>query len=206
MRESDEHQKGAGAGPGNESQDERRAYARVATRIRARLRPLATPEEAHRFTPMATPDSDEARAALKRSSLNEGVVAFLLDLSAKVDTLLSLALHEQLAADFPLEAEVTEISGAGVRLTVPEPLPEVNAGTADFTEGGHYEIVLFLDQAPQRLASAMGRISRAAQPDEPLGATELAMDFTRIRERDQNAVVAFVFAEERRQIRERHWE
>jgi c-di-GMP-binding flagellar brake protein YcgR len=64
------------------------------------------------------------------------------------------------------------------------------------------EVVLMLSQFPLRMAGAIGRVIRA-EPDQ--GRTLYALDFTRIRERDLETIVQFVFQSQRDELREKKW-
>ena len=169
---------------------EKRSYSRVDVRIGCHLR-RAAEDERQRFHGYAPLSSDAAREVLVESKLPEGVVAFLLNLDAKLDMLLAQSSRRTLQDDFPISAEIVEISASGIKFRCDQ----------QFTIGEQAEVVMVLGRTPQVLAGAMGRIKRRQNGTEPLW----VFDFTTIREQDQEAVVRFVFQEQRAQIREKKW-
>ncbi len=127
--------------------------------------------------------------------MSEAVASFLLSLDQKLDALIGMMSQNRLENDFPVSGTVTEISGAGLRFVSEQ----------QFQTGAVLEAVLLLRQLPPSMAGAVGRVMRAdAQPKTSL--TEYSMDFVRIREHDLEAIVQFVFHEERSHIRERKWD
>lgn len=181
--------------------DERRAYRRVTTLIRGRLRKLEGPEAPALFLGLGDGGAGPDKDALKNSHLPEAVVDFLLDMNAKLDTLISLHSQDKLSHNFPIQVEVTDISGAGLRAKL---LPGQEAPPA---EGDFVEAVLVLHQFPLAMVGAIGRVTREQCPEgDDCGGGLLAIHFTRMREKDLDRVVSFVFQEERRHIRERKWE
>lgn len=173
---------------------EKRTYLRIPTRIGGHGRLLADPAEqpVFRDAPLAGltgPGAFDARDA----SIPESLYTLLSSLNAKLDILIGMLGRDQMAADFPVALTIVEISGAGLRFSASEPLP-LNADM---------EVVIMLSQFPLRMAGAMGRIIRAEDGD---GKTLYALDFTRIRERDLETIVQFVFQSQRDEIRGKKWD
>ena len=89
--------------------------------------------------------------------------------------------------------DILEISGAGVRFCTPDILPMEQ----------YVETVIVLSRFPLRLAGAVGRIIRQDRQDDK---TVYALDFTRIRERDLELIVQFVFQSQRDDLRVKKWD
>jgi len=173
---------------------EKRTYLRIPTRITGHGRLLGDPSEqpVFRDAPLAGltgPGAFDARDA----SIPESLYTLLSSLNAKLDILIGMLGKDQMSADFPVDLSVVEISGAGLRFSASATLPM----DADM------EVVLMLSQFPLRMAGAIGKIIRAEDCD---GKTIYALDFTRIRERDLETIVQFVFQSQRDEIRGKKWD
>ncbi len=177
---------------------EKRTYSRIAVNIQAWLRPLPTPDDTPMFNESTGLMQDTARTNLFDSRLPAPLIDFLLGMDTKLQAILSMLGRDRLLKDFPLTATVREISGAGVRLHLPQADEPLLEGTA-------LEVVLALSQMPLRLAGAMGRVSRN-ETDPTSGRIIHAVEFTSIREEDLDAIVGFVLQEERKHIRQQKWE
>jgi len=171
---------------------EKRAYSRVAANLPCRLRLMASADASPLYRENALPDASATAETFQGAMLPEAVVTFLLGLNKKLDIIIGLLQHDSLLDNFPLKAEVVEISGAGIKIHCPEPLQT----------GQHVEVVMVLSHIPPLLAGAVGKVVRMENDPGHV----FALDFTRIREADLDAVIRFVFQEERRQIRERKWD
>ncbi len=181
---------------------DKRSFSRVTTNVPAWLRRLPSAMAPPLFIEPGVMASEGSAAALSGGGLSENLVQFLLVLDRKLDMILSHLTRERLENDFPIRAQILDISGAGLLFHTLEPL----------AVGDYVEIVMLLSQIPLRQAGAIGRLTRQEPLAPGLLATPgdtsrhlMAMDFTRIRETDLDAVVQFVFQEERRQIREKKW-
>lgn len=173
--------------------NEKRTFLRIPTRIGGYARKLNMESEQPIFREaplpgVCGPGAFDARDA----SIPEGLYTLLSSINAKLDMLLGILGRDQMAADFPVTLDVMEISGAGLRFFASEELPM----ECDL------EVVLMLSQFPLRMAGAIGRVIRA-EPDQ--GRTLYALDFTRIRERDLETIVQFVFQSQRDELREKKW-
>jgi hypothetical protein len=163
--------------------EERRNYSRVRTRITGLARLASGLEEEARHSvgaPMPGPS-----ASLEGAKLPAPVVEFLLGLDRKLDQLLSHQTLERLEREYPLHLDVREISGDGMRFLPPEPL----------APGSALEVVLLLRQAPLRMAVSKGRVLECYDD------ATCSLEFVNIRENDFEAVMAFVFEEQRQKIR-----
>jgi hypothetical protein len=167
-------------------------YARVATRMRAFVRPAAGPDTLP--MPLDNPALETAPLGetLEGANLSAALTDFLLALSAKLDTVVSLLSQKRLEDDFEAAVEVLEIGAQGLDFVAPRP----------WAAGAVLEFALVLNQYPLRLAAAVGRVEAVAE--SPAGPRH-SVTFTRIREADFEAVVHFVINEERQQIRESRW-
>lgn len=172
--------------------DERRTFSRVETRIRAFVRTVDSSER----LPMAYDNpmlAVEEKPDLSGANIHTALGEFLQAMDAKLDAILSSIHQERLRHEFPLEVEVVEAGGNGVRFVSGQ----------EFEDNQAVEMVLVLNQFPLRLASAVGVVTRQ-QPVTTTG-KQWVMEFTRVREGDQEAIVSFVFREERERIRESKW-
>lgn len=171
---------------------DKRNFSRVATRLKGRLRTLSGSDVKPLFGDQVDLGSGLDADALRKSNLQEPVVEFLLHLNRKLDLVVSLLSQEQLDADFPVPAEITEISGAGLCF---------NTGN-ELGVGDVVEVVVVLSRFPLRMAGAIGKVVRR---EGPAGHPGYALDFTHIRDNDLEHIVQFVFQEQRAQIREHKW-
>jgi hypothetical protein len=173
---------------------EKRTYLRIPTRIGGHGRLLGDPSEQPIFRDaplagLAGPGAFDARDA----AIPESLYTLLSSLNAKLDILIGMLGRDQMTADFPITLSIVEISGAGLRFTASEPL----ALDADM------EVVIMLSQFPLRMSGAMGKVIRIDDCD---GKPVYALDFTRIRERDLETIVQFVFQSQRDDIRGKKWD
>ncbi|MGE4552019.1 MAG: PilZ domain-containing protein [Desulfovibrionaceae bacterium] len=167
-----------------EPPQEKRSYTRVPTRIRGLARRCRSLDNPLLFQHGAMAAAVPAEA-VKGSGLPPQLIEFLLAMNAKLDEILAMQNHERLRQDFPITVEILEISGAGVRFHSPE---------ESFFEDDILEMVMLLGTQPLRMAGAKGRVV------ERSGGL-YGFEFTKIRESDQEAVIQFVFQEQREQIR-----
>jgi len=173
--------------------DEQRTFLRILTRLRARLRRQVSPAMPQVFREAPIASSSVTTAELKNAGLAEALVDALMNLDRKLDLLIGLHSYDTLQEDFPLTAEVVEISGAGVKLLCDEPLEE----------NEHVEVVIVLTQLPVRMASAVAQVVR--KETTPDGQTAWALDFVKIRDRDLESIVQFVFQTQRDELRCKKW-
>jgi len=127
---------------------------------------------------------------IKDLGLPEGVKAFLEDMNSKLDMLLSLQSQRRLESDYPIKSEIVELSGAGLKCLQPSPPLQV---------GEALEMVLILSQLPVTMAGVAGIVQRL----EPYGqqGQVVVVEFRHVRESDREAIVQFVFREQREHIR-----
>ena len=167
-----------------------RSFARIETTLKAYARRLP----AGRFTPLfrgvqtAAPALTEAAQA----GLPDGLGQFLRSMDEKLDSILALLSQQNLQEDFPITAQVHDISGAGVRFSSPD----------RFELGQAVEMVIVLGGQPQTLAGAMAIMGSLEA--EHLGQTVWALGFQEMRDAEREKIIQYVVARQREELRERH--
>lgn len=165
---------------------EKRSFSRISVRLKGLVRAMNSIDSPQLFTGDAVDFSAPRDDLFNKSKLPEEVVNFLTELDRKVDRVIGLLSQDQVKTDFSTEIEVTEISGAGLKFR-----------SADHFESGlPLEIILVLSQAPLRMAGSKGRI---LDREEDTGLYRF--EFVDMRGSDMEAIVQFVFKEQREQIR-----
>lgn len=168
---------------------------RIPTRLSGYLRLLPDPEDIQIFRESPFLGGGPGLCNdLRDAGMSEALHTMLCSINAKLDMLLSMQSRDELTADFPVTMGIVEISGAGVRFTASQEL--------DVEQ--YVESVVVLSRFPLRMAGAVGRILR--QEQSPDGSTVYALDFTRIRERDLESIVQFVFQSQRDDLRGKKWD
>ena len=166
--------------------EERRAYSRVPSSLRGRLRILPSPDAPPLFRGFGLPDSPVTEQDMENSHLPEKLISFLLALDAKVNAVLTHMQEGRLEDDFPVPIHVSELSGAGLRI---HPLPELK-------ENDYVELLLYVEEFPLKLASGIAKVLRN---EKNQGAQ--ALQFIHILDEDLEKVIQRVFLEERRLLR-----
>ena len=168
---------------------ESRSYSRVATRLTGYARKIESPEAPSLFRTHKDVLTASGHAQPKEAVLPEGVKSYLEEMSSKLDMLLSLQSQRRLESDYPIKSEIVELSGAGLKCL--QPSPPLQTGDA-------LEMVLILSQLPATMAGVVGVVQRL----EPFDQGEVAVvEFRNVRETDREAIVQFVFREQREHIR-----
>ncbi len=123
------------------------------------------------------------------------VMQFLLEMDRKLDAVLNLLQRESLEEGFPLRGYVIELSGSGLALESKVPL----------STGDHMELLLLLEEYPQRIISVMGTVlgHRDDAPRVESGARVYSVRYECLYEEDRELIIQFVFREERKRIRQR---
>jgi len=171
---------------------EKRTFSRAATRIRGYVRQMKSASSLPMLHETHPIFARSEGPGLQGVNLQEPLIDFLESLNAKLDTLISFVNQDRLQNDFQETVEVVELSGGGLRFS----------SEKKFNPGDVLEIVLVLSQIPLRLAAAVGKIER----DEVMKKRPVwVLEFTSVRESDLEAIVAFVFKEEREKIRGQKW-
>jgi c-di-GMP-binding flagellar brake protein YcgR len=133
-------------------------------------------------------DSALAAQLASNSKLPPALVRFMVNLDAKMDSILALLQKDNFDEFFPHKLMVTEISASGVLVQ-----------SDSLQVGENIELVMFLGEYPPRIASSIGRVLRPASAKADSGI--FAIQFTGLRDSDREEVVRFVFKEERERIR-----
>ena len=166
--------------------EEKRTFSRVSVRLKGYARIMNSLESPPVFTGDAIEDTSGRDAFFRNSKLPEDLTQFLAEMDRKMDRVLGLLSQDHVRSDFPMEVEVLELSAAGIKFRTMEKL------TTDVP----LEIVLLLSYAPLRMAGSKGRIL-GLDSDTDL----YRFEFVDTRAADMEAIVQFVFREQREQIR-----
>ncbi|MBG0789346.1 MAG: PilZ domain-containing protein [Desulfovibrionaceae bacterium] len=166
--------------------EEKRSFSRIQVRLKALARTMHSIDSPQLFTGDAVDFSAARDDLFHKSNLPEEVVKFLTEMDRKLDRLIGLLSRDQVRTDFSMDIEVTEISGAGIKFRSPD----------TFEPDQPLEIILFLSQAPLRMAGSKGRII-----DREADTGLYRFEFVDMRGSDMEAIVQFVFKEQREQIR-----
>ncbi|EHJ46642.1 type IV pilus assembly PilZ [Solidesulfovibrio carbinoliphilus subsp. oakridgensis] len=173
--------------------EEKRTFMRIPTRLTGHLRLLPGPDDMPVFRETPLLGSGNCPLDPREAGMSESLYTILCSINSKLDMLLSMQSRDQLETDFPVPMTIIEISGAGVRFSTPEPM----------ALDQYVEAVVVLSRFPLRMAGAVGRIVRQDTVDEQ---PVYALDFTRIRERDLESIVQFVFQSQRDDLRGKKWD
>ncbi len=173
---------------------ENRSYSRVSTRLRAHARYVSSTQSPPLFRSSPQTSSHPTETTLRESGIPEGLRSYLEMINSKLDMLLSVTNQSRLESDYPLKLEVVELSGAGLRCIKPESSISIGQGL---------EIVLLLSSMPLHMAATTGMVKRIESLED---AEHLIIEFTQMRESDREAIVQFVFREQREQIRTQRYE
>lgn len=161
---------------------EKRSYSRIDTRLKAHARRTSDVSSPKLFRSQSAPMASD----LRNAKLPEDVVGFLQEMDRKLDTILGLLSRDQIRDDFPIDLEVIEISGAGMKFRTSEPI-----STNDLLE-----VVIVLERAPLRMAGAKGTVLT-----HDAGSNIYGFEFQNISDNDLEAIIQFVFGRQREQIR-----
>ena len=166
--------------------EEKRSFSRIPVRLKALARTMDSIDTPQLFTGDAIDYTCAREDLFGKSNLPDELINFLTEMDRKLDRIVSLLSQDQVKTDFYMNLEVAEISGAGLKFR----------STEKFEPDQPLEIILFLSQAPLRMAGSKGRIL-VQEPDTGL----YRFEFVDMRGSDMEAIVQFVFKEQREQIR-----
>ena len=173
--------------------EEKRSFMRIPTRLHGHLRLLPGPDDMALYRESPPMGLGVCTADPRDGGMSESLYALLRSIDAKLDMLLSMQNRSEIESDFPVPINIVEISGEGMCFSSSQVL-EINQ---------YVEAVIVLYRFPLRMAGAIGRISRRDPED---GIAVYALDFTRIRERDLECIVQFVFQSQRDDLRGNKWD
>ena len=129
---------------------------------------------------------------ISRSRLPESLLAFLVEMDRKLDTILGHMQRGTLTSDFPLEGHIVSISGSGLTFETETVL----------SVGEHMELLIFLEEFPLRVCSVMARVEKTVTKTVTGGDKKaFELRFVHLQEEDREAIIRFVFREERKRIR-----
>jgi len=138
------------------------------------------------FSGDAVDDTSLRDDLFRTSKLPEDLTKFLAEMDRKLDRILGILSKDHLRSDFPLDFEVMELSAAGIKFRTKETI-DINTP---------FEIVMLLSHVPLRMAGCKGRII-GIEDDTKL----YRFEFIDTRGSDMEAIVQFVFQQQREQIR-----
>jgi len=166
--------------------NEKRTFSRVPVRLKGYARTMSSVQSPQMFTGDIVAEESNRDNLFRNSKLPDDLTNFLAQMDRKMDRILSLLSKDQLRSDFPMDIEIMELSAAGVKFRTKEPT----------AIGDAFEIIIVLSQVPLRMAGAKGRV-RGVEDDTGL----FRFEFVDLRGSDMEAIVQFVFQQQREQIR-----
>ncbi|MDL2266587.1 hypothetical protein LJC46_01180 [Desulfovibrio sp. OttesenSCG-928-G15] len=170
-------------------------YLSVSTMSRCRFRIANSADSPQLFTGAATSATATLRDELLASTRQqELVLRFLAELDRKLDAVLTILQTETLAQEFPHEGHVVELNGTSLRF-------ECNMA---LKEGAYLEILLMLEEFPLRIVSILGKIATMEEASALpcMHSTAYVFDFLSLAEDDREAIIRYMFSEERKRIRQ----
>ena len=171
------------------------AFVSVPTRIKGRFR-MAEAGSRARFAGMAGGQT----TGLLRDALvgQDGLARFLIEMDRKLDAILTLLQRETIIEEFPHEAIILELSGAGLALE----------SRMNLNKGDCMELLLLPDDYQQRPISVMAEVpgERPEKTTADSAPTVYAVRYTSLGEEDRELIIQFAFQEERKLTRKRKGE
>ena len=166
--------------------EEKRAFSRVPVRLKGFARKMRSIDSSPVYIGEAVAKSFDPDAIFRNSKLPEEVTLFLAELNRKLDSVLGMLSQTNLRSDFPIDIEIVELSGAGLKFRTAEALPAETP----------LEVVFILSQVPLKMASSKGRIIGDREAPDLY-----RFEFVDTRGSDNEAIVQFVFRQQREHIR-----
>lgn len=166
--------------------EEKRTYSRVPVRLKGYARIMQSLDSSQLFTGDVVGEESCRDDIFRNSKLPEDLTNFLAGMDRKLDRILGLLSKENLRSDFPLDIEIREISAAGIKFRTKEQIELSDS----------LEVVILLSQVPMRMAGSKGRL-HGIEDDTKL----YRFEFVDVRGSDLEAIVQFVFQQQREQIR-----
>jgi hypothetical protein len=124
---------------------------------------------------------------------SDNTMRFLMEMDRKLDVILAYMQRESIEADFPGEGRVLELAHAALAMESGESL-EI---------GRHMEVLLMPEGYPRRLISVLAKVM-ADMPNKPRSDPArkvYALAYQCFSEEDREAIIAFLFQEDRKRIR-----
>lgn len=166
-------------------------YVSVPTLFKGRFRKVEIGAQ-HRWCITGTSENTFRQDALALAR-QDSTMRFLVEMDRKLDSILSLLQRDFIEADFPHEGHILELSASGLVLECVEPL----------SPGYAMELLLILGGYPMRLLSVMAEVTeqvRGFSLVNPGGRT-YRVSYVCQSEEDREAIIGFVFQEDRKRIR-----
>ena len=171
--------------------DSRPQFSAVDARVRGKFRIMPSPDDLPKIS-LGGEQKPVGYDELSQSKLPEAVINFLIGMSDQLNYIAALLEKNSLDEEFPHTLEGCRISGSGFAFYAAQPL-EI---------GAYLEILLTLNSLPLKMAGVIGKVVK--KENTPQG-DKYSLQFTRISETNLDAIVHFVFQEQRKSIREHHW-
>jgi len=166
--------------------EEQREYSRVNARLKGFARRTSA-DDSHLFHSIVPQTSSDTSMNLSKAGFSDEVVDFFINLDDKLNLLMGMNNLEYLQQDFPEKIDIYDISGAGIRIRYSSDLPLET----------ELEIVIMISHLPFTAVSAIGTVK------EQLEDGSSRFMFTSLREADREAIVRFVFQQQREELRNR---
>ena len=171
--------------------DSRPQFSAVDARVRGQFRIMPSSDDLPKIS-LGGEQKPVGYDELAQSKLPEAVINFLIGVGNQLNYIAALLEKNSLDEEFPHRLEGCRISGSSLAFY-----------TAQSLEIGTYlEVLLTLNSLPLKMAGVIGRIVK--KEAAPQG-DKYSLQFTRISETNLDAIVHFVFQEQRKSIREHHW-
>ena len=168
----------------------------VPTMIRGRLRKAAGADAPVMFRGTLLSSTTDIREELLAggSRQPELLIRFLAEMDRKLDAILGLLQSESLVHEFPDEGHIVELSSHALALEC----------SVDLAPGSYIELLIQLEEYPIRIVPTLSRVERHRPVVMLSGIHGYAYDisYASIAEEDREAVIRFVFSEERKRIRQ----
>ena len=168
--------------------DDRREYLRIKTSVPVLLKKIHR-EDAYPTFRVNSDLSLQFDFNYKELGLPEGLSLFFKYLDEKLDLIISLLGIDLLDREFDFKTTGIELSEGAVKCIC----DFQGIGVGDLVE-----VVIYLSHIPLVLVSAMGRVIKKERQEE---GEYLVIVFEKIRDRDRELIVRFVFQEQREKIR-----
>lgn len=166
--------------------EEKRHFSRVPARLKGYARIMRDIDSTPMFSGGTAQERTQQCDIFRNSKLPEDLTCFLSEMDRKLDQILGLLSQDTIRNDFPLDVEIMEMSAAGVKFRSQQTL-DIDTPL---------ELVMILSHVPLKMAGSKGRILGI---DKEKGLYRL--EFVDTRGSDMEAMVQFVFRQQREQIR-----
>lgn len=169
-------------------------FLTVPTLIRAMFRHIDGEWCPRMYKGMIVPGAGMRDELLASNRQGDLMIRFLAEMDRKLDAVLALMQRESLVSEFPHEGHIVELSGGHGVLECSESL----------RDGDFLELLLLMDEFPMRIVSVIARVEERRETRALTGppAGVYALRFAAVDEEDREAVIRFVFSEDRKRIRQ----